>query len=130
MPAIGLCRHFRDLAQHKTCLAGVAYEEVRDPWGPAPKYPCHGNPKCLMACELRQMFTKAELEAEAQSFHEQMKRIQAALVKIEEDARKRPKPYKGQVGCPTCKGWIDYFIAPNGHIAAQCTTAGCVEFRQ
>jgi hypothetical protein len=74
------CRHFTGI-QHKTCKAGVAYEDVRDKNGPAlGVMPCIDVGKgCPDTCPQRSLLTQEEHAARESALKERAKEIVALL---------------------------------------------------
>ena len=58
------------------------------------------------------------------------RRARAAITDKEGDGKRRMAT-AGEVDCPICeKGRLTYRIHTNGHIAARCTTEGCMAWME
>lgn len=120
------CRHFRTPIHHATCAAGVNYRALGDDSRPGyiARLPCvlgvlNKEPN---ACEKRDAFTDAEVEAREEEIKKRSEMTVKAIVLI-----KKEKKAAGHIECPKCKAKLSYSVAKsNGHIWGQCETKDCL----
>jgi hypothetical protein len=114
------CRYFNGV-QNQQCKAGVSYKSLIG------RLPCIADPGGDIAeCELCDRYTDSEM----QQIKERQRESVSFVVKALESISKL-KGSQGSVDCPKCNKTIHWTRASyNGHIHAQCETAGCVSFLQ
>ena len=132
------CKHYRAMAEHKTCGSGVDYAGL----GPASisTLPCFwrrrdsATPPTL--CHLAEYPTEDEIAAEDAEHAAAFARVTKARAAI---VNHLGGPWKkgvvgagGSIDCPSCNGGILHFMRSgyNGHIHARCNTAGCVNWME
>lgn len=130
------CNHFRSMAEHKACEAGVEYESLKGiPFDARPCFTTNGVPNggC---CDKAAYPTPEEIEAEEKWLAERFANIgkaREAIVKACGGPWKRGNPsVGGKIKCPCCEsGTLAYSRAGyNGHIHAACDNAECVRWME
>jgi len=135
----GFCNHYRAMSKHDTCEAGVSYETMKGM--PFDQRPCFfkGDPPTVRSsvCELALYPTTEELEerdAEIDKRFDDVATARGAIVTACGGPWKKGSPAKrGVIDCPVCgkSSALHYSRAGvNGHVHAQCTTAGCVAWME
>lgn len=132
------CRHFNGISiigdgtirKREACAAGVPYDSVR---APGKELACFGGDNCT-ACDKREPFTTAELDAEAVELaarFAKMAKARAAIVK-HAGPHKKGAERSGILPCPACgTGELHYRRSGyNGHVHAGCSTEGCVSWME
>ena len=138
----GKCRHFNGLQNHK-CEKGVEYDSF------APRQPLRVELPCLRyhhsslkpnAIPEKLWNGKKECqffsEPTEEELNEQKVEIKLCIQKMIVVRRsiveytKGKRGAAGSIDCPSCKtGKVSYSVSSyNGHIWAQCTTPGCVNW--
>jgi len=110
------CRHFRGFLV-----------------GGRPDAPCKlglaQSPGCVDGeryCERFEGRTRTEVEAEERRFDEIAERVEKASEAVNRALRER---IKSPIACPICgTGRLAFRAASNGHVAAVCSTTGCVSW--
>jgi len=128
------CKHYRAMAEHDTCKAGVAYSDFRGV--PYEKRPCFWrskNPRPeIILCQLMVFPSAEEIQKRDEEMAKRFENMIIARVAIEEHIGHPWKKGKataiGKIECPVCKtGKLNYSRAGyNGHIHAKCSTPDCV----
>lgn len=130
------CKHFNGLT-NKCCDAGVPYDTFRDASAGSDRthFPCFRDrmtPDTI--CEKREWELKADVAARQKAFEESLARVESAVAVIAEDVKakgyKKGNGGQGELVCPACQtGKLLYSVSSyNGHLAAKCSTGGCVSF--
>lgn len=104
------------------CKAGVEFDSVLDKSQRPYRRPC-GCPDTQTTCEKRETPTEADYEAWEKALAEDMTRtflVRAAILATGERA--------GRIDCPCCDGTVGFTVASNDHVAAACSTEGCVKW--
>lgn len=127
------CKHYRAMASHDTCEAGIAYEQFKGmPFENRPCFGKRGKPNNA-GCEKADMPTEAELAARDEELRKTLV-ARAAIVEACGGPWKKGKPSTGgTIDCPVCKAVksLRYSRAGyNGHIHAACKTEGCVSWME
>lgn len=126
------CNHYRAMANHNTCEAGVPYSQFAGM--PYDKRPCfrRDGESPRPGCDRAEWPTAEELAAEEERWAKRFADVVAARIAIEEHCG---GPWKcgmpsmgGSLKCPICPtGTLRYSRSGvNGHVHAGCTTEGCV----
>jgi hypothetical protein len=143
----GKCVHYTG-AVNECCAAGVNYQQLAGPgeaWGL--RLPCHsadyrtgsGRPlpraDAVAECPHRREPTTEEVAADEKAANESIGRIdtvRAAVVAHLGGPWKKGTPAGGgAIPCPCCGGTVAFSRAGyNGHIAARCSTGGCVSWME
>jgi hypothetical protein len=134
------CKKYRSMSQHKTCEAGVSYEEIVKAGMEAGKssLPCWGaesNPLGVVCekCEYPTPAEVAELEAWRKKRFEDVGKARDAIVEFLGGPWKKGIPGEcGSIKCPCCgSGTLSFTRSGyNGHIHAACQTEGCVRWME
>lgn len=127
----GLCNHFTGLITKK-CAKGVDYKSecgISD--GLFKVVPCFArNVNPAFDCKHREFPTKEQIKQwnkECEEHFANMLIVRGAIT----DAVGKAKGVAGRIQCPVCeKGKVNYTVASNGHVHAQCTTEGCVNWME
>jgi len=120
------CKHFNGLL-HNACGAGVVYADVKDSNSHPYRWPCMSDGADI-PCSMREYPTAEELDAEDKETGQMITNTLLARKAIT-DVTKGRRNMEGTVVCPVCKtGSVNYTVAYNGHVHAQCTTPHCVSW--
>ena len=141
---MGRCVHFTG-AMNKTCAAGVEYEVVTIRHAPLPyrsmlgtEYTTGASSPCIdrynvagAVCEQRKTMTRAEAEADEARSHQDVINMGIARKAIMAHHASTGEN-RGAIPCPVCtSGTLGYRRATsNGHVAAKCSTGGCVAWME
>lgn len=122
----GDCRHFTGI-QHKTCDAGVAYQDVRDTSLSLDggRFPCHGRGS--ERCPKFAAVTQEEEDADQRMWDARILDMQRARKAVVET-----KLRAGNIDCPICRkpSALAFVVNSNGHIHAACVTVGCTSWME
>lgn len=131
------CNHYRAISDHKTCEAGVEYEQFKG--RPHREWPCFlkvGQVPCS-GCDKQQFPTAEELAKQEEEDRQRLENIgkaRKAIVAHLGGPWKRGTPGAGgQIDCPVCgnREALRFSRAGyNGHIHAACSTPGCVSWME
>lgn len=129
------CVHFRSMAHHETCEAGVAYEQFKRV--NFPRCPCfltdEGKSKTdALPCEHLRCPTPEEMAAHEGWIQKRMDqmRVVATHIRPWREAH-RGKSAAETIECPVCKGSLQLSIAAyNGHVHGRCSTPDCVSWME
>jgi hypothetical protein len=120
------CQHFNGII-NDTCRVGVAYLTVRDSSSSPYRFPCLPDGADI-PCQHRVYPTLAELEAEDKERALMVANVMLVRKQITNQTQGKRR-VRGYIICPVCKeGRVNYGVAYNGHIHAQCTTESCVSW--
>lgn len=127
----GKCIHFNGTA-NRVCNAGIQYKSVSHerPYG---GIPCFEKNK-LRTCSRFQLPTEEQVaddEAKVAEYIGMVFKTRAAIMQHIVDAGNERKNTTGTIKCPICEAGNVSFSragAYNGHIHAECDTAGCVSW--
>lgn len=143
----GRCHHFNGMS-NTTCAAGINYQELAGIVdGLFLVLPCAKESTWsktrreqlglqIRQCPKLDRVTREQAEKEAEEMINQGNRTMSAMIIAHEDADskglKKGHGGAGEVECPICiTGHIQYSVASyNGHMAAKCTTKGCVSWME
>jgi hypothetical protein len=131
------CIHFRSMAQHSTCDAGVDYTALNGgtEYRRMHKLPCFirrdDKPKQRVRCEQFLAPTIEEISLHEQWDEDCRKLLITAMLGI---APWR-EMHKGHahaevVECPACKGQLHLTATRNGQVTGSCETLGCVSWSE
>ena len=135
------CVHYRGISDRKggfvdSCHAGVSYSAWRTK-ETRPHQPCFldksGNSKPnALPCEKLRRPTPDEIAANEKSWERRKNNLVAALTVIAPWRKaNKGKSASDVIECPICKGRLHLAIAAsNGHVHANCDTAGCVSWME
>lgn len=136
----GRCKHFNGI-QNEACRAGVKYLDVakdNPPPGVGRSFPCllkynHAGATCEQ-CDMPSPAELAEEEREHKKMMEDMRNARAAIVAhLGPWKRGKVNSARGRIDCPVCgarQGLAFSRAGYNGHVHAQCSTAGCVNWME
>ncbi|WP_428309284.1 hypothetical protein [Hydrocarboniphaga sp.] len=122
-----------------TCDAGINYRELGDgharPIGWVKRMPCVNfedrAAETVVHCPHYRAPTAEELAAEEAQWQRKLDEITKAMPVISAWKKTPPRGKVGTVACPICGGTLHLSqAATNGHVAARCDTAGCVELME
>lgn len=131
------CSHYRAMAEHTTCAAGVCYELFRGlAFEARPCFARQGQP-APGGCPLAQFPTAEELAAEEAALEFRFALIAKARREIVTHLggpwKRGTAGAEGRIDCPVCGAQEALrFVRSgyNGHIHAVCTTGGCVSWME
>jgi hypothetical protein len=132
------CVHFRSMAHHQACEAGIDYTALNGgtEYRRMHRLPCFikngDKPGQRVACENFRAPTVEEIARHRQLSEHRQNLLTAALAGI--------NPWRVQhegcshaevVKCPVCRGQLHLSIAAhNGHVRGNCETGGCVSWAE
>jgi hypothetical protein len=133
---VGHCKHYtREVYEKGACAAGVNVRERvgGDDLGWLGRIPCHPSIRAgahpAFTCEHFAEPTAEELAQEKAASDASFKRIMKARAAILA-AGAKPRT-QGDLSCPVCEaGTLRWSMASNGHVHANCSTAGCVSWME
>jgi hypothetical protein len=140
------CKHYRAMSEHKTCEAGVDYDDFKGiPFRERPCFWTRENhrefdqsmPQPPPGCSLAVFPTEAEIEAEETEDQLRFDRIrkarEAIITSLGGPWKKGMAGSRGEIPCTCdgCDGTIRFIRSGyNGHVHAKCLTAGCVSWME
>lgn len=125
------CQHFNGI-QHKTCRAGVSYDQFAGFCLPCLPFLCSNSSRPPGQCEKYVSVTPDQIaarEAEGNAAIQRIKKVTPLVKEIK-------KQYKGQnwAGvreCPVCQGKLHLTHARyNGHVHGKCETQDCLNWME
>lgn len=132
------CVHFRSMAQHQTCEAGIDYTALNggSEYRRMHKLPCFikagEKPDQRVRCERFRAPNVEEIALHKQWGEDRRSLLKTAVAGI--------TPWRVQhqgcshaeiVECPVCRGHLHLSIAAhNGHVRGRCETGGCVSWTE
>lgn len=132
------CVHFRSMARHPTCEAGIDYTALNGgtEYRRMHKLPCFikngEKPGQRVRCEQFRAPTDEEIALHQQRREERQNLLTTAMIGI--------APWRVQhqgcshteiVSCPICSGYLHLSIrAHNGNVQGSCETGGCVSWAE
>jgi hypothetical protein len=129
----GDCKHFNGV-QNDCCSVGVNYSVLALAFKDRPCLPSSALSKPTVQCARFEAYTKADEQADEESFlnaFANVKKARAAITEKHGTAKPAQNIFE-KMKCPCCsEGELHYRIAScNGHIHASCTIAGCVNWME
>lgn len=129
------CNHFRSMANHDTCEAGIAYDTMKGvPFDQRPCFARHGNP-APGGCDKAKFPTPEEIAAEEAESQNMMVNIGMArtlmVAHLGGPWKKGMGGSSGAIDCPKCgavKALRFTRSGYNGHIHARCATKECISW--
>lgn len=127
------CKHYRAMAHHDTCLAGVPFDKFKGM--PFDSRPCFNV--CPEHCDAAVYRSPEEIAEEKAEMDERFAKVMAARNAIVEHLgewkRGKTPGQEGTIDCPACGATLSLRFTRsgyNGHIHAACKTQGCVRWME
>jgi hypothetical protein len=118
------CKNYHGM--QNPCDAGVDFKTVRTETRQGFDFPCFS--KTIKGCSLAVYPTKEEIEEQEKEFKERFEKTMNAS-KLIMEATQGKRRVSGRIKCPACEsGTLQYSVAYNGHVHADCSTPGCLRW--